>query len=268
MANSKIAVLGLGKMGEALVRGYLRRHGATNVVATTSSPATAAAKSKALGITVTNDNASAVRGAKLVILGVKPHYAEQVLKQVAPELKPGQIVVSVAWGLTIQQLTAWSGGHVACVRVLPNTPAIVGEGMNVLVWGPTVTAADQAEVKAFFEASGRSAEVPEAQCDAGAAISSCVPAYTYLIIDALADAGANAGLPKQLAKELAAQTILGAAKMVLQTGEDPNTLKAAVATPGGVTMEALNVLEAANLRATLNQALQATLEKGKKLASR
>lgn len=222
------------------------------------------------GVSVGTNNKEAAAWAEVVLLAVKPQSMETVLEEMAPELS-GKLVISIAAGVPIARLgRRWSASPAQgprIIRVMPNAPALVREGMSALACGPGVTEADTSLARSLFEAVGRVVLVEERLMDAVTGLSGSGPAYAFLVIEALADGGVKAGLPRSTAAQLAAQTVLGAARMVLETGEHPAALKDRVASPGGTTIAGLEELEAGGLRASLMAAVEAATDRSKELGS-
>ncbi|MBC8142302.1 MAG: pyrroline-5-carboxylate reductase [Armatimonadetes bacterium] len=266
MDTLTIAVLGCGQMSGALVRGWVRSGAVSprNLRLWSRSPAQAVAlASDAPGAVVFASAIETVTGAGLVLLGVKPVPTAPLLASVAGSLAPGSLVVSVAAGVSLAALQAASPPS-PVIRVMPNTPALVGAGAAAFVRGTHATDAHAQTVQTLFSAVGVCVEVAnESLIDAVIGVAGSAPAYFYLIVEALTDGGVRAGLPRKDARLLAAQTMLGAAKMILETGTHPMVLKDAVTTPGGTTIAALGVLESAGLRGTLMDAVQAAADRSK-----
>lgn len=269
-ADTRIAVLGAGKMGGILLQGFLESGlcQRSQVVATVAHEAKAAELGSRLGIRVTTDNREAVRGAGIVLLGVKPTQIDDLARQVATHISPGALVISIAASVTTAAMEeALSGaGQVAVVRAMPNTPAKVGAGMTVLVRGKFATDEHLALAGQIFATVGRSVVLDEKHMDAATGLSGSGPAFIYIIVEALAEAGVNVGLPRDIATQLAAQTTFGAAKMVLETGAHPALLKDEVTTPAGCTVDGIMELEAGGLRITLLKAVKRAAERARQLA--
>lgn len=254
----RLAVIGCGTMGRAVVGGLQAAGlGADwDVVATTRHADTAARLAAATGWTTTTDNLEAVRGADVVLLGVKPQGASEVFE--APGMSDAlrdTLLISLCAGVTTRQLAGWAPeAHI--VRAMPNTPALIREGMTVLTAGPRATETDMALVRAMFEPLGRCRTLDEKHLDTVTALSGSGPAFACVILEALADGGVMMGLPRDVAVELAAQTVQGAARMVLQTGEHPAALRDRVTTPAGCTIAGLFVMEDGKIRSTLARTIQ------------
>lgn len=261
--DMKIAIIGLGKMGEALARGWAKHQ----LVGTTRTSESAADAAKRLGIKVSTDSVAAVRGAQVVLLSVKPHQCEALLKKLAPKLTRDHLLVSIVASVTNEQLAKWSGGNASIIRAMPNTPCVIGEGMTVFAPGPGAETAEIKMAESLFSAVGRTAVVEESLMDGVTGLSGCGPAYIYMVIEALSEAGVMVGLPRKTATLLAAQTLSGAAQMVLQRGDHPAALKDEVTTPAGCTIDGLMALEEGKLRATLIHAVLAATRRSASLRS-
>ena len=214
---------------------------------------------------VQKGNVEAAREADIVILSVKPQVIERVLVEITSVVDDRKLVISIAAGIVISRIekALKDGAHV--VRVMPNTPALVLAGAAAIAGGKNATSNDLALAQSIFNSVGRAVIVEEKLMDAVTGLSGSGPAYVFMIIDALSDAGVKAGLPRQLALELAAQTVYGAAKMVLETKEHPGKLRDMVTSPGGTTIEGLHALEKGKLRATLINAVEAATARSREL---
>jgi pyrroline-5-carboxylate reductase len=213
-------------------------------------------------------NAEVVQACDTLVLAVKPQVMAAVLAEVKPHIAARHVVVSIAAGVTLKTLADGLGDKTRLVRVMPNTPCLVGASAAGFAPGSTATPEDVVLVGRLFGAVGKAFAVPEPLLDAVTGLSGSGPAFVYVMIEALADGGVRVGLPRDVAQALAAQTVLGAAKMVLETGQHPAALKDAVASPGGTTIAGLHALERAGLRAALMDAVEAatrrSLELGRK----
>ena len=264
LSDKKLAVLGAGKLGGILLRAYLKQglFVASRVTATVKHAEKAAALAKELGVAVTNDNRKAVKGADIILLSVKPQAVTELLKEIAPEIGAKTLVVSVAASVPTsyleQQLAAASGGEgnkLAVVRAMPNTPAAVGCGMTGICRGAHAGPTDVEIAQTMFDAVGRTVVVDEKNMDAVTGLSASGPAFAYIILESLAEAGVKVGLPRDVATLLAAQTMKGSASVVLETGDHPALLKDAVTTPAGCTIDGILELEDGKLRVTLIKAV-------------
>jgi len=264
LSDKKLAVLGAGKLGGILLRAYLKQglFEAKRVTATVKHGEKTVARAKQLGVAVTSDNRKAVKDAEVILLAVKPQAVAEVLDEIAPQIRAKTLLVSVAASVPTsyleQQLAAASGGQsnkVAVVRAMPNTPAAVGCGMTAICRGAHAGPADVEIAQTMFDAVGRTVVVDEKNMDAVTGLSASGPAFAYIILESLAEAGVKVGLPRDVATLLAAQTMKGSASVVLETGEHPALLKDAVTTPAGCTIDGILELEEGKLRVTLIKAV-------------
>jgi pyrroline-5-carboxylate reductase len=266
MLSHKIACIGAGHMAEALIGGLLTANIADSdcVWATDPSEQRRGLIKQRFGIHVGSDNHAAATWAQIILLAVKPQVLDTVLTDLSPSLS-GRLIISIAAGISIEYVADRLPAGARIVRVMPNAPAIVREGMSVLAFGSTVTDADKELVRTIFESVGRVALVDEPLMDAVTGLSGSGPAYIFMAIEALADGGVKMGLPRAIAEVLAAQTAVGAARTVLETGEHPGRLKDRVASPGGTTIAGLHQLEQGGLRASLMAAVRAATERAGEL---
>jgi pyrroline-5-carboxylate reductase len=268
-ASLRIAVLGAGKMGGILVQAFLRcgLFPPEHVSATVAHPARAIALSKQFGISVTTDNLQAAELADVILLGVKPQQMGDVVSGIAPALHPGKLLISFAASVKTSAIEAAAGCQIPVIRAMPNTPAMLGAGITAICRGKFVSEQQLALAEQIFATVGRTVIVDEKHMDAVTGLSGSGPAFLYIIIEALAEAGVNVGLPRDIATLLAAQTTYGAAKMVLETGSHPALLKDEVTTPAGCTVEGILELEEGGLRVTLIKAVKRATERARELAS-
>ena len=266
MVPHKIACLGAGQMAEALLGGLLVAKIAepSDLWATDPSEPRRDLLKQRFGIRVGSDNQAAAEWADIVLLAVKPQVLGFVLHDVSSSLS-GRLIISVAAGIPIRYVADRVPAGARIVRVMPNAPAMVREGMSVLAFGPTVTDTDKTDVRRMFESVGRVALVDELLMDAVTGLSGSGPAYIFMAIEALADGGVKMGLSRATAELLAAQTAVGAARTVLETGEHPGRLKDRVASPGGTTIAGLHQLEQGSFRASLIAAVRAAAERARAL---
>lgn len=253
MSELSLGILGVGTMGEALIKGIQASALAKSVKLSGSTRSAESAKAvrEKYGIACGTDNGEVAKRADIVLLAVKPKQAEAVLTEVAPHLKKGQVLVSICASLPLAKLREWSGGKCGIVRAMPNTPAIVGEGATVLCASPGLADADLAKAERIFGTVGTVVRLEESLMDGATGLSGCGPAYVFLMIEALSEAGVKLGIPRKTSTQLAAQTLLGAAKMVIERGEHPAAMKDEVTTPAGCTIDGLMALEEGKLRVTL-----------------
>jgi pyrroline-5-carboxylate reductase len=257
LTEKKLAVLGAGKLGGILLRAYLKQElfAPKRVTATVKHSEKAAAMAKELGVTVTTENRKAVKSADIVLLCVKPKVVAEVLQEIAPELNEKTLLISVAASVPTSYIEQHLSGKVPVVRVMPNTPATVGCGMTGICRGAHASAEHLEIARTMFDAVGRTVVVDEKNMDAVTGLSASGPAFAYIILESLAEAGVKVGLPRDVATLLAAQTMKGAASVVLETGDHPALLKDAVTTPAGCTIDGILELEEGKLRVTLIKAV-------------
>ena len=262
-----IGFLGAGKMATALARGFVRGELVIPREIIASDPHDAARKYFAaeVGAKTVAVNAEVAKFANVLILATKPDQVPAALAEISGAFTKNHLLISIAAGVTLAKLEGAlpAGSHV--IRVMPNTPALVGEAASAFALGKAATAADGELAKKLLSAVGVAIQVKEPLLDAVTGLSGSGPAYVYQFIEALSDGGVASGLPRDIATKLAAQTVLGAAKMVLETGQHPGALKDQVTSPGGTTIEGLHELEKGKMRAAVMSAVRAATEKSKKL---
>lgn len=261
----RIAVLGGGKMGEALLAGLLAGGHEPGDVTVSERYAERAEQLRDTYGIATAEPAAAADGAEIVLLATKPQDLGALLAQIAPVLTSSQLVVSVAAGATAATIETALGDGVPVVRCMPNTPALVGQGMTAIAAGSHATAEHLDRAEQVLTAVGRVVRVPEYQLDAVTALSGSGPAYFFLVVEALIDAGVAIGLPRALAGDLVVQTAVGAATMLRESGEHPVLLREAVSSPGGTTVAGTGELEAHGLRTALAAAVRAAAERSREL---
>jgi pyrroline-5-carboxylate reductase len=261
--------IGAGKMATALIRGMLHAGLARPGDIIASDPVAAAREGLAreTGIEVAEDNRPVAERSEVIVLAVKPQSMPQVLAQLGPAITPRHLTISIAAGITIASLAEGLGAGRRVVRVMPNTPALLGAGASAYAVGPGVEPVDEALVGSFLESVGRVVRVPESMLDAVTGLSGSGPAFVYLVIEALSDGGVRMGLPRDTATLLAAQTVLGSARMVLETGLHPGALKDQVTSPGGTTIAGLHALEKGGVRGCLIDAVEAATRRSAELAA-
>jgi pyrroline-5-carboxylate reductase len=268
MATSlKIGFLGAGKMATALAKGFVRTELVTPKEIIASDPHDTARKNFAgeIGAKTVAANVEVVKFANVVVLATKPDQVVAALAEIRGAFTKNHLLISIAAGVTIARMEAALPAGARVIRVMPNTPALVGEAAAAFALGKSATAADGELARKLLAAVGIAFQVKESLLDAVTGLSGSGPAYVYQFIEAMSDGGVAAGLPRDVASKLAAQTVLGAAKMVLETGQHPGALKDQVTSPGGTTIEGLHELEKGRLRATVMSAVRAATEKSKKL---
>lgn len=264
---SKIGFIGAGNMGKAIIKGI--------IAAELTSPEeifvydvfkpTLESIEMELGVTTASSEREVAQQAKIIVLAVKPNMVPEVLNTIKDDISENKIIVSIAAGVTLERLNANLPKQTKLVRVMPNTPALVGCGMTALCFNSFVVEEEKQEVLTIFESLGEAEVVGEYLIDAVTGLSGSGPAYVYMFIEALADGGVLAGMPRSSAYKFAAQTVLGSAKMVLETGKHPGELKDMVSSPGGTTITAVRSLENDGFRAAIINAVVAAAEKNKSL---
>lgn len=264
--TGKVAFIGGGQMAEALIGGMISADlcGPDRIWATDPVAGRLEHLKKKYGIQVGGQNCEAVVWGDIVVLAVKPQVLDAVLKEIGGEAAKA-LVVSVVAGVPIRRIVEACGRHARVIRTMPNTPAMVHEGMTALAIGSGVQENDVASVRQIFESVGKVVPVEERLMDAVTGLSGSGPAYVFLAIEALTDGGVKMGLPRDTAGLLAAQTVLGAARMVLDTGQHPARLKDQVTSPGGTTIAGVHRLEQGGLRATLIDAVEAATKRSQEL---
>jgi pyrroline-5-carboxylate reductase len=268
--GKKIAFLGAGNMAEALVKGLLRAGIAAPADVVCAEPRAERREELAnrYGVTMLASNLEAAEQSDIVVLSVKPQTMDDLLDEIAPAIDHRKLVISIAAGFSIQAIARKLGAGVHIVRTMPNTPALVGAGATALARGAHATDADLGEAKKLFEAVGIAHVVDEHLLDAVTGLSGSGPAFMFLAIEALADGGVKVGLARPVAMALAAQTVMGAAKLVLETGEHPGRLKDQVTSPGGTAIAGVHALEEGGLRAALIAAVEAATRRSHELGEK
>jgi pyrroline-5-carboxylate reductase len=268
LAGLRVAVLGAGKMGGILLQAFLKNNllEPEQIFATVHHSERAQALTAQFGVKVTTDNLSAAAQADVILLGVKPIQVPALVEEIKSALTPEKMVVSFAASVHTKTIEDRAGCELAVIRAMPNTPAMVDAGMTALCAGRFVSAEQMAVAQRIFQTVGRTVVVDEKHMDAVTGLSGSGPAFLYIIIEALAEAGVNVGLPRDVATLLAAQTTLGSAQMVLETGYHPALLKDQVTTPAGCTVDGILELEEGGLRVTLIKAVKRSTQRAKELA--
>src|SRR5512141_361286 len=267
MVAKKIAVIGAGNMGTALLRGILGSGWGTkeNLIASHPKRAKGQALSSALDINVTERNDEAARQAQIVILAVKPQILESVLQEIRPALRRAALLISIAAGFPTSRIEAALGGSVPVVRAMPNVAAVVRASATVLCAGRHAGAGHLADARRIFESIGLVVELPEYQLDAVTGLSGSGPMYVFQILEGLSDAGVRVGLSRDVSTALTLQTVLGAARMAQDLKTHPAVLKDSVTSPGGTAIAALHSLERNRLRAILMDAVEVATARSKEL---
>jgi pyrroline-5-carboxylate reductase len=263
----KIAFIGGGNMGQAMLSAILARSLTKPEAITVSDIAEARLKhlEQKYGVAVTGSNLKAISGKDIVVLAIKPQNLAQVMAELGGKLKSNQLVLSIIAGAKIDALSQGLK-HGAIVRAMPNTPAQIGEGMSVWTATPEVSEKQKASAKAILGAMGKELYVDdESYLDMATAVSGSGPAYFFLMVEALVDAAVKIGLPRDMARELVLQTMLGSAKFIQQSGEEPAELRRKVTSPGGTTAQALEQFEKGKFTELVKRAVKAAYDKARKL---
>jgi pyrroline-5-carboxylate reductase len=265
----RVAVLGAGKMGGILLQAFLKQNlfAPDQIHATVGHAERALALSTQWGVDASTNNLEAAKQADLNVLAVKPLQVPGLIDEIRPALSKDKTLISIAASVKTRAIEDAAGLEIAVIRAMPNTPSALGAGAAALCRGRFVSAAQMELAERIFETVGRTVTVDEKHMDAVTGLSASGPAYIYIIIEALAEAGVKVGLPRDIATQLAAQTTFGAAKMVLETGYHPALLKDAVTTPAGCTIDGILELEEGGLRVTLIKAVMRATERAKQLAA-
>ncbi|MEW5974016.1 MAG: pyrroline-5-carboxylate reductase [Pseudomonadota bacterium] len=264
----QIAFIGGGNMARALVGGLIRNDHPAERLCVADPHAEARAQLEGLGVCALADNLRAVEQAQVVVLAVKPQALGAVARELAPSLRPDQLVISIAAGVRVDTLRRWLNGHARIVRAMPNTPALVQAGATGLFAPDEVSAAERALAESILRAVGTTVWVEqEGLIDAVTALSGSGPAYVFLVMEAMQAAGEQLGLDAATARLLTLETVLGAARLALESKDDPAVLRARVTSPGGTTERGIAALEAAGLRQAFADALKAAFERAGELGT-
>lgn len=263
----KFGFIGCGNMASAIINGGLKKGIFTKeeLLASVKTEASARKVQDTLGISCTTDNLAVAAQADYLFLAVKPQFCEEVASQISQSRKEGQILVSIAAGKTLAWLKEKFGKDQKIIRTMPNTPALVGEGITGVCPDNLVTEEEITQVLTLLGSFGKTAVVTEPILDIVGAVSGSSPAFVFMFIEALADGAVAEGMARKQAYEFAAQSVLGSAKMVLETGLHPGALKDMVCSPGGTTIEGVNVLEKEGMRSAVMDAVRACIAKTRKL---
>lgn len=263
----KIGFIGLGNMANAMIAGVLKQDliKPEEVYGSSKTNATAEKMRQRYGICAGTDNRAVAMEADYLFLAVKPVYFPEVIREIKDAVNENTVVISIAAGKTMAYIEELFGRNIKLLRCMPNTPALVGEGCTAYTRGALVTDAEAEQVEKLLGSFGTVSSVPETLMDAVVGVSGSSPAYVFMFIEAMADAAVLAGMPRKQAYEMAAQSVLGSAKMVLDTGMHPGMLKDMVCSPGGTTIEAVRVLEERGMRAAVMDAMEACIKKSESM---
>ena len=267
ISKKKVAFLGLGKMGGILLQALFKKNvlSPKKTVATVRHPERAQKLSQELGLSVTTDNRQAAQQSDLVLLCVKPQTVREVTEEIAAEMTPCKQLISIAASVPTHYIEEILDSEVPVVRAMPNTPCVIGCGMTGLCKGKFADESHLGTAQTLFDSVGMTVTVDEKRMDAVTGLSASGPAFIYIILESLAEGGVKVGLPRDVATLLAAQTVQGAARMILETGQHPALLKDAVTTPAGCTVDGIMELEEGKLRVTLIKAVVKATERAKEL---
>jgi pyrroline-5-carboxylate reductase len=270
LKGKKVGIIGGGKMGGVLVQGMISRgiRTAADIIVADIDRKRLEELQKTYGAIVTEDGKEAVKKAEIVILAVKPQNMAELLDTLSGVITPSKLIISIVAGIPIQFIEDRLKKGVRIIRTMPNTPALVGEGITALAAGQTVQDVDMHTARQIFDAVGLTVVVKEELMDAVTGLSGSGPAYVFTIIEALADGGVQMGLPRDIAVKLAAQTLLGSAKLALAGNQHTGQLKDMVTSPGGTTIAGIRALEEGKLRGTLMAAVEAATLRSQALGGR
>ena len=265
LSGKKLAVIGVGKLGEALVSGLLRQDSGVQVCGSVGHEASLKRVREKLGIECILDNGSLVRDKDIILLAVKPQNMDRVVREIAPVLNPEQLLITVAASVTTSYVQDRLNQPIPVVRAMPNTPCVLNAGMTVLCGGLHAKPDHLKAAEQIFRSVGETVFLDEALMDGVTGLSASGPAYMYVVIESLAEAGVKLGIPRDVSTLLAAQTMYGAARMVLESKAHPALLKDMVTTPAGCTIDGLLELEEGKLRVTLIRAVVKAAERAREL---
>jgi len=269
LTNKKVAIIGVGKMGETLLNSMIKNNlvKKENLTGSTAQEEHAKEINKKYGIRTYTDNQEMILEKDIIIIAVKPQMMKKVISEIKEVITEKQLIISIAAATSTQFIEGCLGKNIPVIRAMPNTPALINEGMTVICPGRYAQKEQLKVATSIFGAVGLVEVIyQEELMDVVTALSGSGPAYTYIIIESLTEGGLRMGLPRELAQKLTAQSLLGAAKMVLKTGMHPALLKDAVTTPAGVTVDGLMELEDGGIRVTLIKAVSRATEKSKELS--
>ncbi|TFG14568.1 MAG: pyrroline-5-carboxylate reductase [Promethearchaeota archaeon] len=267
MSDKELGIIGIGNMGSAFIRGILTSQvvKAQNIIIYDINKELLTKKSKEYNIDNAENNIDLVQKAQNILIAVKPQIIDSVLQEISSSITKEHILISIAAGITIAHIKEFITTQTGIIRVMPNTPALIGAGASAISFNENTKEKDLEYVKKILKSIGIVVELEEKHIDAVTGLSGSGPAYVFVIIEALADGGVKMGLSREIALKLAAQTVLGASKMVLETGKHPGELKDMVTSPGGTTIAALHEIEKGKLRSTLISAVEAATLKSKSI---
>ena len=263
----KIGFIGCGNMGKAMMGGIISSNivEAKEIIASDGFlPGLEKAK-KDMGINITTDNREVAKSSEVIVLSVKPQYYESVIKEISPEINENTIIITIAPGQSLSKVRGFFGKDVKIVRTMPNTPALVKEGMTAVCPNELITKDELEYVCSILNGFGKCEVIEENLIDAVVGVSGSAPAYVFMFIEAMADAAVREGMPRNKAYNFAAQAVYGSAKMVLETGKHPGELKDMVCSPGGTTIEAVMTLEEKGMRSSVMEAIKVCTKKSREM---
>ncbi|NLK94960.1 MAG: pyrroline-5-carboxylate reductase [Clostridiales bacterium] len=265
--TKKIGFIGCGNMGSAMVGGLINSgfKSADEIIVSTRTEESANKISSKFNVKVTTDNKEVAREADILILAVKPNMYKKVLDEIREDINNKKLMITIAAGISIENMEYWLGEGFKIVRTMPNTPALVGEAMSAVCANSNVSEEELNYVFEIYNSFGKSVELPEKDFHAFTALCGSSPAYIFMIIEAMADGAVKLGIPRSKAYFMAAQSLIGSAKMVLETGKHPGELKDMVCSPAGTTIDAVAVLENKGLRSSIIEAMDKCAEKSKSM---
>ena len=265
--NKKIGFIGCGNMGKAMLGSIVKSDNIIleNIMVSTNSKTSAQSISLEFGVKASTNNIEVAKNSDIIFLAVKPYFFKEVIEEVKESIKEDAIVISIAAGITIDQIEQWFNKRVKVVRTMPNTPALVGEGMSAICPNKNITEEELKYVGELYNLFGKYELLEEKDFHAFIALCGSSPAYVFMFIEAMADAGVKLGIPRAKAYKLAEQSILGSAKLALETGKHPGVLKDEVCSPGGTTIEAVNDLEKNGFSSTVISAIEKCADKSKNM---
>ena len=262
-----IGLIGCGNMGSAMVGGLIKSgfQKPSDIIVSTKTEASAKRIKDEFNVTTTLDNKEVVKKADIIILAIKPYLYKAVIDEIKPELTREMLIITIAAGISIENMEYWLGEGSKIIRTMPNTPALVGEAMSAICYNKHVTEEELTYAKNIFNSFGDCVELPEKDFHAFTALCGSSPAYVFMFIEAMADAAVKLGIPRAKAYNMAAQSVFGSAKMVLDTGKHPGELKDMVCSPSGTTIDAVAELEKHGFRSAIIEAMEKCAEKSKSM---
>lgn len=265
--NKKIGFIGCGNMAQAMIKGILKSEivDKKNIFVSANTEETLKKVKLEYGVSTSRENSEVASGSDILILAVKPHLYENIIYNIKNHIREQTIVISIGAGISLNFLKKNLKGGSKFIKAMPNTPALVGQAMSALSLGENLTAEEIEDVVKIFEGFGKVEIIDEKLMDGFTAIAGSSPAYIYMLIEAMADAGVREGIPRQQAYRMSAQAVLGSAKMVLETGDHPGKLKDNVCSPGGTTIEAVISLERNGFKSSIMEAVKVCAEKSKSM---